>query len=52
VDLFFFYYRSYQEIEAITGYPVNTIKSHVFRAKKILREKLAVYAGLDPGSAE
>jgi RNA polymerase sigma-70 factor (ECF subfamily) len=40
VDLFFFYDRSYQEIEVITGFPVNTIKSHVFRAKKILREKL------------
>jgi RNA polymerase sigma-70 factor (ECF subfamily) len=40
VDLFFFYDRSYQEIEAVTGYPVNTIKSHVFRAKKILKEKL------------
>jgi len=45
VDLYFFYDRSYQEIEAITGYPVNTIKSHVFRAKKILREKLAGYQG-------
>jgi RNA polymerase sigma-70 factor (ECF subfamily) len=41
VDMFFFYDRSYQEIEAITGFPVNTIKSHVFRAKKLLREKLA-----------
>jgi len=40
VDLYFFYDRSYQEIEAITGIPVNTIKSHVFRAKVILREKL------------
>ena len=40
VDLFFFYDRSYQEIEAITGIPVNTIKSHVFRAKALLREKL------------
>jgi len=40
IDLFFFYDRSYQEIEAITGFPVNTIKSHVFRAKIILREKL------------
>lgn len=40
VDLFFFFDRSYQEIEAITGFPVNTIKSHVFRAKAILREKL------------
>ena len=42
VDLFFFYDRSYQEIEVITGIPVNTIKSHVFRAKNILREKLAL----------
>jgi RNA polymerase sigma-70 factor (ECF subfamily) len=40
VDLFFFYERSYQEIESITGYPVNTIKSHIFRAKKLLRDKL------------
>ena len=55
VDLFFFYDRSYLEIEAITGYPVNTIKSHVFRAKKILREKLrgfAGYAGLAEGGVE
>ncbi|MDR3162122.1 MAG: sigma-70 family RNA polymerase sigma factor [Spirochaetaceae bacterium] len=44
VDMFFFYDRSYQEIEAVTGYPVNTIKSHVFRAKKLLREKLALYS--------
>jgi len=40
VDMFFFYGRSYQEIEAITGFPVNTIKSHVFRAKKLLRDRL------------
>jgi RNA polymerase sigma-70 factor (ECF subfamily) len=52
VDLFFFYDRSYQEIEAITGFPVNTVKSHVFRAKKILREKLAGFAGFDSGGAE
>jgi RNA polymerase sigma-70 factor (ECF subfamily) len=47
VDLFFFYQRSYQEIEAITGFPVNTIKSHVFRAKKLLREKLEGLGGLE-----
>ena len=40
IDMFFFYDRSYKEIEFITGYPVNTIKSHVFRAKKLLRDKL------------
>ncbi|MDR0377088.1 MAG: sigma-70 family RNA polymerase sigma factor [Spirochaetaceae bacterium] len=43
IDLFFFYDRSYQEIEAITGFPINTIKSHVFRAKKLLRNKLEEY---------
>ncbi|MDR0451782.1 MAG: sigma-70 family RNA polymerase sigma factor [Treponema sp.] len=45
VDLFFFYDRSYQEIELITGFPVNTIKSHVFRAKKLLRDRLEDYEG-------
>ncbi|GHV59165.1 RNA polymerase subunit sigma-24 [Spirochaetia bacterium] len=49
VDMFFFYDRSYQEIEAITGYPVNTIKSHVFRAKKLLRTRLA---GIAEGGIE
>jgi len=44
VDLFFFYDRSFKEIEVITGIPVNTIKSHVFRAKILLREKLELLA--------
>jgi RNA polymerase sigma-70 factor (ECF subfamily) len=52
VDLFFFYDRSYREIEAITGYPVNTIKSNVFRAKKILRKKLSDYAGIAGGALD
>jgi RNA polymerase sigma-70 factor (ECF subfamily) len=43
VDLFFFYDRSYNEIEMITGFPVNTVKSHIFRAKKLLREKLSAF---------
>lgn len=47
VDLFFFFDRSYQEIESITGFPVNTIKSHVFRAKAMLRETLRREAGGD-----
>ncbi len=41
VDLYFFYDLSYPDIEMVTGFPVNTIKSHVFRAKMLLREKLA-----------
>ncbi len=40
LDLYFFHDFSYEEISTITDFPVNTIKSHVFRAKKILREKL------------
>jgi RNA polymerase sigma-70 factor (ECF subfamily) len=46
VDLFFFYDRSYREIEAITGITVNTIKSHVFRAKILLRERLKSLKGV------
>ncbi|MBQ3944985.1 MAG: RNA polymerase subunit sigma-24, partial [Alphaproteobacteria bacterium] len=30
----------YAEISEMTGYPLNTIKSHIFRAKKILKDKL------------
>jgi len=52
VDLFFFYDRSYQEIEVITGYPINTIKSHVSRAKKLLRKKLEAFEGLYQGGAQ
>ena len=40
IDLYFFYDCSVKEIEAITGFPENTVKSHVFRAKKLLRTKL------------
>jgi RNA polymerase sigma-70 factor, ECF subfamily len=40
VELYFYYDLKYSEISEITGYPVNTIKSHVFRAKRILRERL------------
>ena len=47
IDLFFFYDCSYREIEVITGFSVNTIKSHVFRAKKLLREKLGGIRGSD-----
>ncbi len=40
LDLYFFHDLSYDEIAVITDFPVNTVKSHIFRAKKILREKL------------
>ena len=41
VDLYFFYDCAIKEIEVITGFPENTVKSHVFRAKKLLRDKLS-----------
>ena len=43
LELYFYYEISYEEIGVMTGYPVNTIKSHIFRAKKLLREKLRGY---------
>lgn len=43
LELYFFHDFSYDEIEAITNFPLNTIKSNIFRAKKILRDKLRGY---------
>jgi RNA polymerase sigma-70 factor (ECF subfamily) len=43
IDLYFFYGCSIKEVEEITGFPENTVKSHVFRAKKLLRENLAEF---------
>ena len=43
LELYFFYDLSYEEIGVMTGFPLNTLKSHIFRAKKILREKLRGY---------
>lgn len=40
LDMYFFYDIPHAEISEITGFPINTIKSHIFRAKKILRDKL------------
>ena len=40
LDMYFFYDISYQDISEITEIPVNTIKSHIFRAKQLLRDKL------------
>lgn len=40
VDMYFFMGLTYGEISEITGYPVNTIKSNVLRAKNMLRDEL------------
>lgn len=34
---------SYQEIEEITAWPEGTIKSYLFRGRKLLKEKLEIY---------
>lgn len=40
VEMYFFHGLKHDEISEITGFPVNTIKSYVFRAKKLLAENL------------
>ncbi len=40
VDFYFFLGLSYKQISEITKIPVNTIKSNVYRAKKLLRDHL------------
>ena len=40
IDFFFFYDMSYSEIAEAAGIPINTVRSHIFRAKKILRRYL------------
>lgn len=44
LDLYFFNDMSHNEISEVLELPVNTVKSHIFRAKKILRNSLADYA--------
>lgn len=41
LELYFFYDRSYEEIAVITGFPLNTVKSHIFRAKQLLKDTLS-----------
>ncbi len=40
LDLYFGEGMKYEDISEATGFPVNTIKSHVFRAKRDLRKAL------------
>jgi RNA polymerase sigma-70 factor (ECF subfamily) len=46
IDLSFFYELTYEEIARMTAIPINTVKSHVLRAKRILREKLSAIGGV------
>ncbi|HUX11729.1 MAG TPA: sigma-70 family RNA polymerase sigma factor [Spirochaetia bacterium] len=40
LDFYFFFDLRYEEISAMTGFPLNTIKSHIRRAKSHLRKSL------------
>lgn len=40
IDFYFYMGMSHKEISRVTGFPVNTVKSHVLRAKRILRSTL------------
>ncbi|WP_455382057.1 RNA polymerase sigma factor [Salinispira pacifica] len=40
LDLYFFFDLRYEEISSMTGFPLNTIKSHIRRAKTRLRRTL------------
>lgn len=40
LDMYFFYDISYADISEITAIPLGTVKSHIFRAKQILKKKL------------
>jgi RNA polymerase sigma-70 factor (ECF subfamily) len=41
LDLYFFFDLRYEEISTMTGFPLNTIKSHIRRAKARLRKTLS-----------
>ena len=47
VELTYYYGRSYQEISAIVGCPVNTVKTRMFHASAKLK-KLLPALGKDP----
>ncbi|GAB3420097.1 RNA polymerase sigma factor [Niabella aquatica] len=40
IVLYHFNELTYKEIEAVTGMPEGTVKTHLFRARKILKEKI------------
>ncbi|MBA7619536.1 RNA polymerase sigma-H factor [subsurface metagenome] len=43
IKMHYFEGFSYPEISRASGIPVNTIKSHIFRAKKIIKSRLEAY---------
>lgn len=47
LDLYFSFDMTYDDVSAVTDIPVGTVKSHVFRAKKVLRSSLRNTAAED-----
>lgn len=41
IEMYFYYNLPYKEISEMTGVPLGTVKSNIFRAKSILKEKLS-----------
>jgi len=41
--LFFVQEMSYEEIAEVTGLPLNTVKTRLFRARKIMRDEVGAY---------
>ncbi|MFW5744123.1 MAG: RNA polymerase sigma factor [Spirochaetota bacterium] len=40
IGLYYFFELSYQEVSDVTGHPLNTVRSHIRRAKRLLAERL------------
>lgn len=50
ITLFYLQELSYQEIAEVTGLPMGTVKTHLFRAKEMLRR--AMEDGVQPGEID
>ena len=52
IGLYFFFDLSYQEISDVTRNPLNTVRSHIRRAKLMLARRLSDVAGDDSGGRD
>jgi RNA polymerase sigma-70 factor (ECF subfamily) len=50
VELTYYYGRSYQEIAAIVGCPVNTVKTRMFHARRRLKQLLPAFGVTSPAA--
>lgn len=40
IGLYYFFELSYQEVSDVTGHPLNTVRSHIRRARRVLADRL------------